>query len=119
MEKEERLSPQRLPLPYIPIIRKGGEAQPSPHKRHTLQSDDAEVVHNAAAAQAHERAGASHTFTGGVEMVMVVQPSPPARGREVRAVLDEQAGVHGAGHLVHVVDIAGVHTGGVGQATFE
>lgn len=37
----------------------------------------------------------------------------------MRAVLDEQAGVHGAGHLVHVVDIAGVHTGGVGQATFE
>ena len=44
---------------------KKGRDDPSPLQRQALQSDDAEVVHNAAAAQTHERAGAGHTFTGG------------------------------------------------------
>ena len=62
----------------------------------------------------NEGARAGHPSPVGVVMVMVVQPSRrPAQRCTVH--FDEDAGVDGVRHLVHVVDVAGVHRRGVSR----
>ena len=55
----------------------------------------------------------------GVVMVIVVQPSPPSPRPAMRGRLNENAGINGVGHAVHVVDIARVHRRRMVTAAFK
>ncbi|STE54024.1 Uncharacterised protein [Escherichia coli] len=56
----------------------------------------------------------------GVVMVMVVQPSPPSPSPAIHgSVLNENAGINGIRHLVHVFDVARVHCRRVMATAFQ